>query len=85
MADKEETKAMVDDEVADVAAMLDLSKKKKKSVKKEGDGGSSTKRSKANMSKYQAMLADLDASQESEAPFDSKAENTYVKSCWRGL
>ena len=70
---------MAEEEEADVAAMLDLSKKKKKKKKKtaEGKKEGAKKATDADLSGQQAMLAEEDANQEREDPYDRKAEYSY--------
>jgi len=65
------------DEEADVAAMLDLSKKKKKKKKKDKKEGGDGKKAEADLSGQQALLAEQDAAQEVEDPYDRKSEYTY--------
>jgi translation initiation factor 2 subunit 2 len=76
-----------EDPDVDVAAMLDLSKKKKKKKKKptsdaKGDDASDAKAeskpaAKSDLSGQAGMLAEEDANQERDDPFDRKAEYTY--------
>lgn len=72
---------MADDEEADVAAMLDLTTKKKKKKKKKADkaegDGDDTKAAAADLSGQQGMLAEQDQAQETEDPYDKKADYTY--------
>lgn len=70
---------MADEEEADVAAMLDLSKKKKKKKKKatEGKKEGAKKATESDLSGQHAMLAEEDANQEREDPYDRKAEYSY--------
>lgn len=68
---------MADDEEADVTAMLDLSKKKKKKKKKSDKKESKSSGGQADLSGQQAMLLEQDQLQETEDPYDRKAEYTY--------
>lgn len=74
---------MADEEEADVAAMLDLSKKKKKKKRKDKDkkedgGNDATKATVVtDLSGQHATLAEQDAEQETEDPYDRKADYTY--------
>mmetsp|Transcript_126506 Transcript_126506/g.188782 ORF Transcript_126506/g.188782 Transcript_126506/m.188782 type:complete len:228 (+) Transcript_126506:50-733(+) len=69
---------MADEEEADVAAMLDLSKKKKKKKKKTEKVESNDEAKVAtDLSGQQALLSELDAAQETEDPYDKKANYTY--------
>ena len=68
----------LEEEEADIADMLDLTKKKKKKKKVKPSAASETQNSEVSkLSEQQRMLAEQDLLQETDDPFDRKAEYTY--------